>query len=163
MYYLHLKVPSLADSLLCCLACCSLAVYSINFYLFYFGWISLPLQPASTQMGCPTFGGPYGVPLLVQSLPQILQEFLGTFLWWTNSITPSGTDDLQLRLLLREDIKPRGNPQTNLAQKGERFPLLPFRGILPFFSFLFSALPWSNPSTLQTTEDLWPGRLPGVL
>lgn len=59
MHYLHLKGSSVADSLLCCPVCCSLAGYSINFYLFCFVWIlSLPLQPASTQLGCPTFRGP---------------------------------------------------------------------------------------------------------
>lgn len=112
--------------------------------LFCFGWILSPLMLlASTWLGCPTFGGPcMGSLCLPKALPRFFRNLARLSLSEMTLVLLGGTDDLWQRLLLGEALKPQrvGSERgswTTLAQKGEGFPFLSFRGIHFSFSFLF--------------------------
>lgn len=87
---------------------------------------------------------PYRETFLVQGCPQILWEFPGAFPQWTDSGIPWGTDNLWLRLLLDEDLKPQGEPARPppLLERVRDFPSCPLEGSFPPSPFSF--WPFSN-------------------
>lgn len=133
----------MAESLLCCPACSSLAVPSINFCLLCSPWLnsftaclSHQLPPSRSPHIWWPIQEPSAGPGLALDSSGISQNFPSV-----NCLLVELTG-AQLRLLLGEDLKSDGGGgtiQAVLALKGEGLPLLPSGGILSSLSFPFLA------------------------